>query len=152
MPYTNWDVQHIVLQSAPWYDVEQLLACITMMRSKNFSVQEGRNQALAELNGLHYSAPFSRTKRFPEESVYGTEAFGDWDRQFAQLKAACAYKTRAAAVAGHVPDDKERQAENDASQDFWHSTTKMFELTRATSVCNREKFQRWGHLNWQDAP
>lgn len=139
-----------MLQAAPWYDVEMLLAALINIRAKNFSIQEARNQALAELNGLPTAAPFSRDRRFPEEAVYVTEAFGDWARQFAQLKAACGYKNRAAEIGGHVPGEHERRAENDASQSFWNATTKMLEeLTRSNTVYSREKFERWGHLTWQ---
>lgn len=149
MPYDNWTSRHTVLTAQSWYDAEQLVRVLCNMRTKNFSIQEARNQCLSDLNALRSTAPFSKMQRFPDDAVYVTEAFGDWGRQFAQLKSACSFKNRGAEVRGHMPDESERRAESDAQQAFWNATTKMLEeLNRANTLIDRDMFERWERLTW----
>lgn len=110
MSYTNWNADHVLLAAAPWYHTEALMMTLVSLRSKNFSIQENRNQALAELNQLKGGGPFSKSVRFPADVKYVCELYEDWARQLAQLRSACSYKNRRGEVAGHMPDSHERQS------------------------------------------
>lgn len=129
-----------------WIKVTDLRTYLARLRRDNFSLQDAKVAALASLNAICISPPFSKTIRFPEHTTYIIDSVEPYLSNLMKIRQFLTTKTRQLEMGrGIVASDMGMS--QDLQKAFQEAIKLLIDaLNKSCNVINRERLE--ANIEW----
>jgi hypothetical protein len=117
-----------------WYETSEVQTLAESLLKINFSVQEQRDSAKAQIGQLLVRHPFSKTKRFDDEFTYLSFSIGVYGEIISQIEAALDFKED-----GNKRNDDQKTTPNNPGGKYRDQSANSSEALDSTVIINWDK-------------